>query len=47
MPVYSYACGCGHKFDMVKAVYNRNKTICPKCGKIAEIKFSTFQFIIK
>ena len=34
MPVYPFACGCGHKFDRLLAVTdNLKEQPCPGCGK--------------
>ena len=37
MPVYPYACECGHKFDRLLAITeNVSEQQCPGCGKIAK-----------
>ena len=33
MPVYDYKCvQCGHRFDLLRSVSNRDDAVCPKCG---------------
>jgi putative FmdB family regulatory protein len=36
MPSYGYHCSrCGN-FDSINTIANRNKTECPKCGRVCE-----------
>lgn len=35
MPIYSFSCGnCGHKFEELLTVKEREKAICPKCSGV-------------
>ncbi|MEM8874147.1 MAG: zinc ribbon domain-containing protein [Planctomycetota bacterium] len=37
MPVYEYACKCGHRFEkLAKSMSSRDKADCPKCDVKAE-----------
>lgn len=41
MPNYLYECSeCGNKFEAIKSIADRHKTICSKCGKIAKLIIS-------
>lgn len=33
MPIFDFKCReCGHKFDLIISVENKDKAICPQCG---------------
>ena len=33
MPIYDYKCvRCGHRFDLLRSVSQRDDAKCPKCG---------------
>lgn len=33
MPVYDFKCTqCGHRFELLRAISNRDAATCPKCG---------------
>ena len=33
MPIYDYKCAqCGHRFDLLRSISNRDPVKCPKCG---------------
>lgn len=43
MPLYEYSCpACGHAFEELTRSADADKAKCPKCGKKAVRKFSTF-----
>ena len=43
MPLYEYSCpSCGGQFEELVRSADADKVVCPKCGKKAERKFSTF-----
>lgn len=33
MPIYEYACSCGHKFEEIHSFSHPTTIKCPKCGK--------------
>ncbi len=33
MPVYDFKCTrCGHRFELMRSISNRDEAVCPKCG---------------
>ena len=36
---YDYKCSCGEVFDDYKPVEKRHTSVCPKCGKAAQLLF--------
>jgi putative FmdB family regulatory protein len=37
MPLYTYLCDCGEKFDEIRSVSDRAHSLCPKCGFAAPL----------
>lgn len=44
MPLYEFRCSCGHRFEAIKPIEDRDTAICPECGWPASKKLSTFSF---
>lgn len=41
MPIYEYLCqGCGHQFEKLRTLENRDMVSCPDCGARATRKIS-------
>jgi len=40
MPLYEYECGCGHRFEELHTIEDRNKATCPICGESAHIRIA-------
>jgi len=36
---YDYKCSCGHIFEDSKSVAQRHTSVCPKCGRVADLLF--------
>ena len=33
MPIYDFKCTqCGHRFELMRSISNRDEAACPKCG---------------
>ena len=33
MPIYDFKCtACGHRFELMRSISNRDEAVCPKCG---------------
>lgn len=43
MPLYEYTCSaCGHRFEQIRSMAERNNANCPKCGAQSDKRLSTF-----
>lgn len=40
MPIYSYNCECGHHFDKLQKMADRETAECPECGATANQKIT-------
>ena len=42
MPIYAYECLEHNRFEVIQSMFGERRANCPKCGKQAETRFSTF-----
>ena len=49
MPIYEYACrACGHEFEIIQRISEREKRKCPECSELAlEKLISRTSFVLK
>lgn len=48
MPLYRYRCSkCGHEFERLRKVEDREVVECPKCMRMVEIAVVPFSFVMK
>ncbi|HIU33111.1 MAG TPA: zinc ribbon domain-containing protein [Candidatus Pullichristensenella excrementigallinarum] len=40
MPLYAYKCpSCGHKFEVLRSINERENVVCEKCGEKVEREY--------
>ena len=44
MPIYTYECEEGHRYEELKKVEDRHSDECPKCGKAATLVITPVHF---